>query len=320
MAAISRRQLLARLILAGAAISRLPAIAAAGRSRVVIPHETSVFEGEKIAAPVLQGMLDRSVAKMVGTSRAADAWKQLFSASDVVGIKTNSGFGSGASTHVELIRAVIQGLRSAGVREDNIIVWDHTTSALIRGGLRPNRTGPGVRYYGCDKEWGPVVRQGVFEGRICKVLAEMATAVVNVPALKKHHRCGISCALKNHFGSIEEPEKLHDVRGPYVDPGIADVSAIPAIRKKTRLVVVDALRAQYEAGPGAKLDAQWSHCSLLVSRDPVAVDAVGLEIIQTKRTALGLPRIGSEWTPWLRSAQERGIGICDLSRIEIVNV
>ena len=235
---LSRRQLLARLILAGAAISRLPTIAAAGRSRVVIPHETSVFEGEKIAAPVLQSMLDRSVAKMVGTSRAADAWKQLFSASDVVGIKTNSGFGPGASTHVELVQAIIQGLRSAGVSEGNIIVWDHTTSALIRGGLRPNRTGPGVRYYGCDKEWGPVVRQGVFDGRICKVLSEMATAVVNVPALKKHHRCGISCALKNHFGSIEEPEKLHDVRGPYVDPGIADVSAIPAVLELSHLPII----------------------------------------------------------------------------------
>jgi hypothetical protein len=101
---------------------------------------------------------------------------------------------------------------------------------------------------------------------------------------------------------------------------MADFSAIPAVKDKTRLVVIDALRPQYDGGPSLKADAQFNYYGLMTSIDPVAADYEGLEIIQAKRREVGLAPIPAADTAWLQSAQERGIGICDPVRIELVNV
>ncbi len=98
---------------------------------------------------------------------------------------------------------------------------------------------------------------------------------------------------------------------------MADFSAIPMVKSKTRLVVVDAIRPQYDGGPGLRQEAQFNNYAIFASRDPVAADAFGLSIIQKKREQAGLDPIKAEKTAWLQSAQERGVGVCDLDRVEI---
>ena len=323
----TRREFLKQAALTGAAITGMPAVAGAaqdiladskGKSRVVIATNTAALKDDnQIVRNVVQEMLDTSIEKLTNTSSAADGWKKLFSASDIVGIKVNCLFGKGVSTHPEVADAVVQGLKTAGVKEDNIIIWDRSTGDLIKCGFTPNKDGPGVKCYGDDGDWGETIKRGAFNGRITKIISNKITALVNVPILKTHGLTGISCCLKNHYGSFDNPGNHHR---SHANPAMADFSSIPMVRNKTRLVVVDALRVQYDGGPGLKPDAQSNCCSLLVSTDPLAADFQGLRIIERKRKDAGLKPFAKEVTAWVQSAQERGVGVCDPSRIELVNV
>jgi len=71
-------------------------------------------------------------------------------------------------------------------------------------------------------------------------------AVLNLPVLKQHMLSGMSGALKNQFGCIHNPNKMHLDK---CDPYIAEVNALPAIRQKQRLIVMDALRPVLDNGP-----------------------------------------------------------------------
>ncbi len=323
MTKTTRREFLKQATLTGVAISGLPAavgaaekaMGAEGKSRVVIAKDVSALKADGEVVPeVVAKMLDRSIAKLTDSKTGAAGWKKLFKPDDVVGIKVNCLFGRGVSTHPEVTQAVVKGLISAGVKEDNIIIWDKSTGDLVKVGYKPNR-GEGVKCYGDDGDWGEVIEQGAFKGRITKIISEKVTAFVNVPILKTHGMTGISLALKNHYGSMDNPGSHH---GNHCNPAVADFSSIPVVKNKTRLVVVDALRPQYDAGPGLKTDAQWDMHSIMVGRDPVAVDYHGLQIIQAKRREVGLQPFEESVIAWLQSAQERGVGTCDPNKIELL--
>jgi len=319
----TRREFLKQMAVTGAALTTLPGIlrtaeaAASGKSRVVITTDPAVMpkEGE-VSQKVFEKMLGRSMTKLTDSKSAAEAWKKLFKPNDVVGIKINCLFGRGVSTRPEAVRAVIAGLKSAGVNEDNIIVWDRSSGDMIKSGFPINKDGAGVKYFADDGHWGQEITHGRFKGRITTVISDKITAMINMPVLKTHGISGLSCCLKNHFGSFDNPGNHHG------DSCIAmaDFSAIPAVKDKTRLVVVDAIRPQYAGGPGLQSQDQWNLYSVMVSKDPVAADYQGTEIIQARLKELARNPIPEKKLVWLRAAQELGVGTCDPSKIELVRV
>lgn len=326
MVRTTRREFLKTAAVTGAAIAGLPAsldavekaIGDGGKARVIVTKDNSVMNsGGEISAAAIDRMLNKCVAKLTGESKAVDGWKKLFSPNDVVGIKVNCLFGKGVATRPEVAQSIARGLVSAGVKESNIIIWDRSTGDLIKCGFTPNKTGKGVQCLADDGNWGEVIERGAFKGKITRIISEKVTAFVNAPILKTHGISGISNCLKNHYGSFDNPGSHHS---NHCDPAMADFSAIPMVKNKTRLVVVDAIRPQYDGGPGLKTDAQFNNYGIIVSRDPVAADAVGLDIIQKRRLQVGLDPLPPKKVAWLQSAQERHVGICDLGRIELINV
>jgi len=117
------------------------------------------------------------------------------------------------------------------------------------------------------------------------------------------------------FGAIHNPNKYHLTAG---DPYVADVFAMEPIRRKVRLTICDAISAQYEGGPSYMPQWQWPLQGLLISRDPVALDAVGWDIIEKKRAEKGMkPLRAVEREPrYIASAAKRGLGIDRLDLIE----
>ena len=166
---------------------------------------------------------------------------------------------------------------------------------------------------GTDGDYGPVTESHSWRGRLSNILRR-ATALINVPILKDHGIAGVTLALKNHLGTCDNPGSLHPNHG---NPGIADLNAHPEIAKKTRLVVCDATRAVYNGGPRFRPRFAWAPNMIMVSTDPVALDSFGLEVIDRARKKAGLgsvaPRAGH-----IGTAQRRGLGMADLSRVRIV--
>ena len=59
-----------------------------------------------------------------------------------------------------------------------------------------------------------------------------------------------------------------------------------------------------------------------MSADAVALDRVGLEILERKRAVEGLPTLTAESRPasYLEAAATRGLGTANLAEIEVVSI
>ncbi|NPV83641.1 MAG: DUF362 domain-containing protein [Candidatus Aminicenantes bacterium] len=115
-----------------------------------------------------------------------------------------------------------------------------------------------------------------------KVDLEPITALISVPGLKAHWLTGIGTVIKNYIMFSGAPRNYH-----YEDSAkLGEIWHLPQVKGKTRLIIVDALRPVCDKGPQFDPRYRWPYKGLLASTDPVALDAVGLKIIQAKRDEL----------------------------------
>ncbi len=299
-----------------------PDVAPPARSRVVIARDRGAIAADgRVDAARVQTMLEAAMLSLAGGGPPQEAWRRYAGPPDVVALKVNALAGPELSTHPEVCHAIVTGLVSAGVAADKTIIYDRDSQELEALGFEPNTTGPGTKVIGsdvCGYDVAPTVVKSVGTC-FSRIVSETATVLINVPVLKDHDLAGLSGALKNHFGSIHNPNKLHlDHCTPYV----ADLNCAELIRSKQRLVVVDALNVCYEGGPAYKPDTTVRYGALIVATDAVAADAVGLAIIEDLRRGHGLPPLaGEERAPrYLALAAEYGLGNARRDRIEIVRL
>ncbi|HIE53153.1 MAG TPA: DUF362 domain-containing protein [Armatimonadetes bacterium] len=265
-------------------------LGAAGRkSRVVIVRDRrlTTASGEQ-KRQLYRQLLNRGLRHLLGASGPA-AWGQLFSPRDVVGIKVNCLGGAGISTQVELAYAIAEGVHSAGVPWENIVIFDRTARDLMAAGY-PLSTAPGkVRVYGTDAPFAGyeerVTTRGEIASKLSRIVTEHCTALINVPILKDHEIAGLTAALKNYFGVINNPNKYH---GNHCDPYIAVLNALPVIRHKQKLIIGDATTVLYEGGPHDRPEYHWPYGGLFLSRDPVALDQMAWALIERIRKHKGL--------------------------------
>jgi len=291
--------------------------------RVVIVRDPSAVSDAGVDADKVAAMLDRAMAALSPAEDAQAAWRALFRPSDVVAVKVNCLAGPALSSHPELAAIVARSLTEhVGVSADSIIVYDRDSGELEAVGF-DRSGGSGYRCRGTDEVGYDAEPTTTFQAGSCysRIISEQATAILNLPVLKDHDLAGLSGALKNHFGSIHNPNKLHvDHCTPYV----ADVNCAPQIRKKHRLVLYDGLLACYDGGPSYKPNTTDRYGALMVAVDPVAADTVAFHLIEQLRTEHELPPIaGSEREPsYLQVAADgqHGLGSADLDAIDLVEV
>jgi len=110
---------------------------------------------------------------------------------------------------------------------------------------------------------------------------QKATALINVRPMRTHYWSCVGSLIKNYIMFVEKPSDWHD-------DSCADLAAIwklPIVANKTRLNILVMLTPQFHnIGPhGFSKEHVWNYYGLIVGTDPVACDAVGLEIIEAKR-------------------------------------
>ena len=144
-----------------------------------------------------------------------------------------------------------------------------------------------------------------------------ASVLINARPMRAHHWSGVGRLLKNYIMFTPEPPDYHP--DSCIDLGA--LWKLPAVKGKTRLNVLVMLTPQFHCLGPHHFDREftWRYNGLLVGTDPVAVDAVGLSIIEAQRR-----RYFKEDSPLrppakhIRAAQEKhGIGIADLRLIEL---
>ncbi|TFG97441.1 MAG: DUF362 domain-containing protein, partial [Calditrichales bacterium] len=188
-------------------------------SRIVIA-EDPMLHGNSLRPDTdrLSTLLDNAIQTWFQTDSPQEGWKSLVHQGQVVGLKVNclSGYGS---THPELVDAVCERLQAAGIKAGDIIIWDRLNSDLEDGDFRVRYQNSTIRCFGNDA----VGFENDFEiygsaaSLVSKTLTQMCDVVINLPVLRDHGIAGITCALKNMFGAIHNPNKYHlDVGDPYI--------------------------------------------------------------------------------------------------------
>jgi hypothetical protein len=158
--------------------------------------------------------------------------------------------------------------------------------------------------------------QGILDDRVFK----RATALINVRPLRTHHWSGIGGCLKNYIMFVREPWKWHD-------DSCADLGGLwhlPVCAGKTRLNILVVLTPLFHGIGPHHFDPRhvWSYNGLLVGRDPVALDAVGVKLLAEKRKRFfDRPPRGGTSAKHVQLAQSRHrVGIADLDRIELLKI
>ena len=150
-----------------------------------------------------------------------------------------------------------------------------------------------------------------------KTLAD-ATALINVRPLRSHHWAGVGGCIKNYIPFVERPWTYHP-------DSCADLGAIwnlPVVKGKTRLNVLVMLTPLFH-GRGPHHFAPeylWDFRGLIVSTDPVAADAVGVQLLEKKRREhFGKVVPFQTRTKHIQIADSRhGVGVADPLRIDLL--
>jgi len=290
-------------------------------SKVVISQDSAVFRGDAIDHAVVNRMIAMGITKLLATADAASAWKMLFRPDAIVGLKVNCLAGFGASTRPEAASGIVAGLKLAGIPEEHLVIWDKANRDLKRGGFEINTGKQGVKCFGTDALVDGYESEPSIAGQVgslfSTILSRHCTAIVNVPVLKDHDLAGVSIGLKNFYGAIHNPNKYHQNN---CNPYIADLNTHPSIKAKVKLTVCDALIPQYHGGPSFKPQWTWKLGAILLSLDPVALDALGTDILEKKRREQGLNsfRDAGRHPEYIHTAAGYGLGVDDLSQIEVI--
>ncbi len=295
-----------------------------------IPKETTV-NGE-----VVQRMLDEGMKAMVGKSNLEECWLSVFpnlKSSDVIGIKVNVS-GKEFFTHPEVIDAVINSLKKIGVADNNIIVWDRSDDmwgeGLITCGFGINTSKNGVRYVatnidsvGYDSDTVAHLKSANIDFPLTKIITQLCDYMINIPILKAGTGyCGITGCMKNYYGAIPlfdySPRKgIKEVHANNCNPQIAELYNHPLIRDKTILNIYDALLGKFEGGPSGP--PQFVKNQLILGTDPVAVDYLGLMVVEQERSKRGLSSL-FPYTKYIQTAAEMGLGTNHPKQIDLKEI
>jgi hypothetical protein len=147
-----------------------------------------------------------------------------------------------------------------------------------------------------------------------------STALINIRPMRAHAWSGVGSCLKNYIMFSSNPSDYHP--DSCVDLGA--LWKLPMVKGKTRLNILVMLTPQFHCVAPHHFEKEytWAYRGLLVGTDPVAVDAVGLKVIEAKRRLYF-----KEETPMRPPAKhiaaadwKHGIGISDMKKIDFVRL
>ena len=320
--------------------------------RVVEVHDSTSIVRNRVSQPVVRGMIERGMKELTGERSAAAAWAKFVEPSDIVGVKINPSGAPACCSSPEIVREIINGVQSAGVPAANIVVYDRYEDEIDIGSYQALLPA-GVRVFGienglADAGYDPnIYCQATFFGEwenrsyMARIVAHGVTKIINVPTMKDHSASGVTGCLKNlGYGTFNNVARSH--RSPYsfTDPLIGVMCSVEPLRSKAVLHIMDGTRQVWHGGPLTQVqDFIYQAGTLYFGTDPVAIDTIELDAIETKRRQEGVPSV---WTHdaesitsssqefyhnprknlfyrrpgHIASAGKLGLGIADLKRID----
>ncbi len=346
----------ATIILTLVALASLPVSSAAQESDVPIPaakpatatvywaQEVDAIRNYQASAPAARRMVDALVRAVTGQKTTTAAWRSLVSPTDTVGIKVTTDGGSKFSTSFAVVASIIEGLKSADLPAENIVVWGRSSEAMRVAGLTPTALGCRVAavdnnyleqpvYFSPrlgkliwgDREFRPDVglvdsessgsNKNLSNKSHFAALLGTLDKIINVPVLSDSAFTGLNGSIASlAVDSIDNWRRF----GLPLAHGAEDLPQIWAnevIGPKVVINFFDALTIQYAGGPWFEPNYAVEHARIYASRDPVALDQVALTTIEALREQAKLPPAEKK-AAHIKLAGQLGLGVADPDKIK----
>ena len=247
------------------------------------------------------------------------------------------------------MNAIVDGLAAAGHPRSSIIVWDRSLGGIKEAGYRPAVDGYQVKaiapHDGYDAKamlsaplagklvWGdfeyvgdtgkmPLFADAEATSNVShfsKLISSDVDKVINVPVMSVSETNGIAgCIYNMTIPNIDNWRRF--AQGSRFGSGsLAEIYGNPLIAKKVVLNLMDGLMAQYAGGPQPQPNYAVHHGTLYASKDPLALDAIALKLLEEWRKRGSLRPVGPV-AAYIDVASELGLGNSATNRIEVRNI
>lgn len=331
--------LLAILLLTGAVLrAELPPARPEATPSVVcyVLDSRSLGPGMSPRPEVVSRMVAALVCAVTGKSDPSAAWRSLIHPGDRVGIKVSTLPGPVGGTHPAVAKAVVEGLTAAGIPSRDIVVWDRRREDLVACGY-DSVPGLNLRWVeggeGFDPHavvTAPAIGKLVYgdlsfkgtrsledllgpksllseESHLPVVLSRGIDKVINIPSLCDSFFTGVHGAMASMTVGTLDNWRRFGRGGGFGDAALAEVYGDPQLGGKVVLTILDGTVIQYAGGPYPSPVNCAASGTLFASKDPVAIDATALRLLDEQRLLSKMPK-ASEDGGHVREAASRGIG------------
>jgi uncharacterized protein (DUF362 family) len=269
-------------------------------------------------------MLRRALEELTGKADLVEAAKLFVSPQDKVCVKVNGIALQNMATNKELVFPFLDAMIAAGVPATNITVLEQYPGFMNGTRINAKNVPSGVNVVwhsnnDATMDWRDIPGTQRHT-KFVRPLTE-STALINFALIKDHSICGYTGALKNMtHGCSVNPQDFHD---HHASPQIAILSSQDILRSRLRLNVIDGFKLMAHGGPLYK-QPQYviPHEAVYVSTDPVALDAIGWDLVEKARADFHLKSLTEEGRQpaYIHAAADLGVGIADPKAITLREV
>jgi hypothetical protein len=284
------------------------------RARVVqVDHPGATVDYEA-QPPIVQGMVRRGMLQWTGQTDLKAAWLSVVSPKDVVGLKVYSGPGANSGTRPAVVEAVVQGLLQAGLPSSNIVIWDKHLFDLRPAGYAALADRYHIRLAGSadagydekvsypNSILGTLVAgdlefdlHGITTGRksyVSKLVTSDLTKIISIAPLLNHNWAGVCGHLYSpSMGSVDNTQRFES-SAPRLAQAVPEIYALPALSDHVALNITDALICQYQGEQVSMLHYSTELNQIWISKDPVALDTLGIQELDRERQARNIESHG----------------------------
>lgn len=251
-----------------------------GPATVHVVRADTILTPQKFSAPrvlypegrvdfdVVEKLVDAAMVSLTGREHPLN-WQSLFAANDRVAILVDAG---AYPTQTATVETVIDRLVGSGLVPTNITVFAADERDLFAAGYTVNREGRGVRVLGAESEG--------YRGGLSRIVSDYCDAVINIASLRADPEIGFAGCVANALSCVPMVTRVAARQDLVLLPRAA---ALPAVRQKTRLCLLEAYLPLLETNGETK--TTWQYKGLIAGTDVVAVDLIGREILQQCRNA-----------------------------------
>ncbi len=259
--------------------------------------------GDNFNVEVIREMMSRGMCELTKQKKPIDAWKRFFVSSDVVGIKVNAGGYPWVVSAYPIVAECIRNLMNIGVKPSNIYIFERFENQLKDVNYAPHIP-EGVNIVAAESgnrntdriNYDPnVYVEADFFGEedtrsnLMKLVSQTLTKIINIPNVKDHGAVGATGCLKNiAYGSFSNVARTHQNGVTHTYSFVGTLAAVEPVKSKTVLQILDGLRGVWHGGPFASTKKfVFYPRQMMFGTDPVAIDRLLLDLVDTERKARG---------------------------------